>query len=55
MKIIGLGIAIILFGILLEISVFGHLAWISWAIGGLGLSCAIVGCVSSKDDPDKGR
>lgn len=45
MKKIGLGIAIILFGILLEVSIEGHLAYFSWAIGAIGLIVAIAGCI----------
>lgn len=40
MKKIGLGIAIILFGILLEVSIEGHLAYFSWAICGAGMCYA---------------
>ena len=43
MKKIGLGIAIILFGILLELSIDGSLAYFSWAIGTAGLLFAISG------------
>ena len=50
MKKIGLGIAILLFGILLEISVQGSLSYISWGIGIIGLLFAIVGCVSNKKE-----
>ena len=44
MKKIGLGIAIILFGILVELSTAGFLAYISWGIGLIGLLFAISGC-----------
>ena len=47
MKKIGLGIAILLFGILLELSVEGHLAYISWVIGIVGLATAILGAFSN--------
>ena len=47
MKKIGLGIAIILFGILLEISVNGSLSYISWGIGALGMIIAIIGYFSN--------
>ena len=47
MKKIGLGIAVILFGILLELSVEGHFAYISWGIGMIGLILAFIGCVGS--------
>ena len=50
MKKIGLGIAIILFGILLESSIEGHLYYISWGIGVLGLIIVIAGCVSGEGD-----
>ncbi len=46
MKKIGLGIAIILFGILVEISTAGFLAYISWGIGLIGLLFAIAGYIS---------
>ncbi len=45
MKKIGLGIAIILFAILLELSTTGHLAYISSGIGALGLILAATGCI----------
>jgi len=45
MRRIGLGIAVILFGILLELSTSGHLAYISWGIGAIGLLLAVWGCV----------
>lgn len=50
MKKIGMGIAVILFGILLEISVEGHLAYIAWAIGLIGLGLAVGGFVE-KENP----
>lgn len=50
MKKIGLGIAIILFGILLELSVEGHLAYISWGIGVIGLILVIAGYVNNEGD-----
>ena len=49
MKKIGLGIAIILAGILLELSVDGSLAYISWGIAVIGLGFAVAGFVSSKE------
>lgn len=45
MKRICFGIAIILFGILLELSINGSLAYISWAIGAIGLAFAATGLV----------
>lgn len=48
MKYIGLGIAIILAGILLEISFQGSLAYISWGMAGIGLLFAIVGFIKEK-------
>lgn len=54
MKKIGLGIAIILFGILLEVSIEGHLAYFSWIIGAIGLGLAIAGCFS-KDQNENDR
>ncbi len=50
MKKIGLGIAIILFGILLELSMEGYLYYFSWAIGVVGLSFVIAGYRSDKND-----
>jgi hypothetical protein len=49
MKKIGLGIAILLFGILLELSMEGHLYYFSWGIGVIGLGIAISGCVNRGD------
>ena len=49
MKKIGLGIAVILFGVLLELSVSGHLAYIGWAIGLVGLGLACAGCFEGKE------
>ena len=49
MKKIGLGIAIILFGILLEISIEGHLAYFDWAIGLIGLAVALKGCLEKQE------
>ena len=43
MKKIGLGIAILLFGILLELSMGGYLLYIAWIIGVIGLGFAIAG------------
>ncbi|WP_164914443.1 hypothetical protein [Aminipila luticellarii] len=53
MKKIGLGIAILLFGILLELSVEGHLYYFSWAIGIIGLGTVIAGCADHGDDSDQ--
>lgn len=50
MKKIGLGIAIILFGILLELSMEGYLYYISWAVGVIGLGFVIAGYRSDKSD-----
>ena len=50
MKKIGLGIAIILFGILLEISTTGHLSYIAWIIGAIGLLFSIAGCFGKTRD-----
>lgn len=50
MKKIGLGIAIILFGILLELSMEGYLYYIAWAIGVVGLIFVITGCVNNEND-----
>ncbi|MGI6004860.1 MAG: hypothetical protein ACOX88_05545 [Christensenellales bacterium] len=50
MKKIGLGIAIILFGILLELSTPDYLYYFSWIIGVIGLILVIAGCVSNKGD-----
>lgn len=55
MKRIGLGIAIILFGILLELSMDWNLAYFSWAIGVIGLIFAIEGCVSNNDNSNKNK
>lgn len=49
MKRIGLGIAILLFGILLELSMDWHLAYFSWGIGVVGLAFAIAGFISKED------
>ena len=49
MKKIGLGIAIILFAICLELSHNGHLAYITWGIGAIGLAFAIAGIVDKSD------
>ena len=49
MKKIGLGIAIILFAICLELSHNGHLAYITWGIGAIGLAFAIAGSVDKSD------
>ena len=43
MKKLLFGIAIILFAILLEVSIDGSLAYISWIIGGIGLIIAFFG------------
>lgn len=49
MKKIGLGIAIILFAICLEVSWSGNFAYITTGIGLVGLVIAIAGFVSKKD------
>ena len=49
MKKIGLGIAIILFAICLEVSVNGHLSYITWGIGAIGLITAFIGAFSKED------
>ncbi len=49
MKKIGLGIAIILFAIVLEISWEGYFAYITSGIGLVGLVMAIAGFVSKAD------
>ena len=49
MKKIGLGIAIILYAILLEVSI-GGLAYIVWGIGTVGLILAIAGYLNNKDE-----
>ena len=53
MKKIGLGIAIILFGILVELSTPDYLYYFSWIIGVVGLILVIAGCVNNKDDSKK--
>ena len=50
MKKICLGIAIILFAICLELSRNGHLAYITWGIGAIGLITAIVGFTDKSDN-----
>ncbi|PYG85015.1 hypothetical protein LY28_03375 [Ruminiclostridium sufflavum DSM 19573] len=50
MKKIGLGIAIILFGILLELSIEGYLLYFAWVIGAVGLIIVIAGCVSKESN-----
>lgn len=50
MKKIGLGIAIILFAICLELSNNGHLAYITWGVGAIGLITAIVGFTDKTDE-----
>jgi hypothetical protein len=49
MKKIGLGIAIILFGILLELSMDWHLVYFSWGIDLIGLVFAIAGFVGKEE------
>ena len=49
MKKIGLGMAIILFAICLELSHHGHLAYITWGIGAIGLVLAIAGSIDKSD------
>jgi hypothetical protein len=53
MKKIGLGIAILLFGILLELSIAGYLYYFSWGIGIIGLGIVIAGCVNHEDDSEQ--
>ena len=43
MKKIGMGIVIILFGILLELSMSWDLAFFDWIIGAVGLAFAVAG------------
>ena len=49
MKKIGLGIAIILAGILVELSVNGYLAYFSWIVALIGLGFAVWG-FAEKDE-----
>lgn len=49
LKKIGLGIAIILFGILLELSMDWHLAYFSWSIGIAGLTFAVAGFIEKEE------
>lgn len=49
MKKIGLGIAVILFGILMEVSTDGHLAYFAWIIGLAGLGLAAFGCFRKEE------
>lgn len=49
MKKIGLGIAIILFALVLEVSWEGYFAYVTSGIGLAGLIMAIMGFVSKKD------
>lgn len=49
MKKICLGIAIILFAILVEVSHNGYFAYITSGIGLIGLIIAIAGCVGKSD------
>lgn len=53
MKKIGLGIAILLFGILLELSIEGHLYYFSWIIGVIGLGVVIAGCVNHEANSEQ--
>ena len=48
MKKIGLGIAIILFTILVEVSWSGYFAYITSGIGLIGLIIAVCGCFEKK-------
>lgn len=48
MKNIGLGISIILFAILVEVSWSGHFAYITSGIGLVGLILAIIGFVKKE-------
>lgn len=43
MKKIVLGIAVILFAICIEISAAGHLEYITWGIGAIGVVISVVG------------
>ena len=49
MKKIGLGVAIILFGILLELSMDWYLVYFAWGIAVVGLAFAIAGFVNKED------
>ena len=49
MKKIGLGIAIILFAILVEVSHNGYFAYATSGIGAIGLIIAIIGCIQKSD------
>lgn len=49
MKKIGLGIAIILFAILIEVSHNGHFSYITSGVGAIGLIIAIIGCTQKSD------
>ena len=49
MKKIGLGIAIILFAIVLELSWEGYFAYLTSGIGFVGLLFAILGFISKED------
>lgn len=49
MKKMGLGIAIILFAILVEVSHDGYFAYVTSGIGLIGLIIAIAGCVGKSD------
>ena len=49
MKKIGLGIAILLFAIVLEVSWAGYFAYVTTGIGVIGLIMAIVGFAGKQD------
>ena len=49
MKKIGLGIAIILFAILVEVSHSGYYVYITSGVGLVGLIIAIAGCTEKSD------
>ena len=49
MKKIGLGIAIILLAILVEVSHNGYFAYVTSGVGLIGLIIAIAGCVGKSD------
>lgn len=49
MKKMGLGIGIILFAILVEVSHDGYFAYVTSGIGLIGLIIAIAGCVGKSD------
>lgn len=50
MKKIGLGIAILLFGILVQLSIWEPLYYFAWIVGVIGLGVAISGYRNREDD-----